>query len=494
MRIAFALISQESNTFNPAPTSIDRFDVYGRYFGEQVLDNAGGSPPVQGFIDGIAASGAEVEIVPVMKATALSGGPLDADTLATFTRDLVDGIEQAGHLDGIGLLLHGACVALNDDDVEGHLLEAVRRRVGNDLPIAVGLDHHANITTRIITHASAVIGHRTQPHDTYDTGRLTAGMIVRLISEDLTPTMTWRKLRLLSHQEQYLTAHEPMKIWFDRARQLENRDGVLTVSTFPMQPWLDVDEGGWSVLAVTDGDPALADSIVEELADLAWSLREEFQVTTSVSPVAAVARAAEVVADGGFVVVSDTGDSVRGGAGGDSNVLLEQLVKAGAPSALLTIVDPAAVEVARQAGVGSEVTVSVGGAVTGWFEPIEITGRVVAYEPDPVIYPDDGFALGEVRVGPTVVFEVGNVTLLLTDRQGIAGNHPMQYTHFGLDPADFGAVVLKTASNFQHFRHLTTEVVRADTPGPSQSDLHSLPWTNVPRPIYPLDDIADWRG
>ncbi|MEX0831862.1 MAG: M81 family metallopeptidase [Nitriliruptoraceae bacterium] len=494
MRIGFALVSQESNSFNPVLTSMDHFDVYGRYFGADVLAHADHARPVQGFIDGIGATGIDVEIVPIMKTTALSGGPLAAEVLESFTRDLSDGLAAAGELDGVGLLLHGACVAEDDDDVEGHLLEAVRSRIGDRLPIVVGLDHHANVTTRMMTHASAVIGHRTQPHDTYDTGRLTADLIVRVVADGLNPTVAWRKLRLLSHQEQFLTAVEPMKIWFDLAREMEQRPGVLSVSTFPMQPWLDVAEGGWSAVVVTDGNEPLARALADELAELAWSLREEFQVTSSVSPAAAVARAAEVVADGGFVVISDTGDSVRGGAGGDSNVVLSELLNAGAPSTLLTIVDEPAVDAARAAGIGSEITVKVGGQVTGWFEPIDVTGIVRAFEPDPVIYPDDGFALGEVKAGPTVVMDAGNVTLLLTTRQGIAGNHPMQYTHFGIDPGDYGAVVLKTASNFQHFRHMTTEVVRADTPGPSQSHLQSLPWTRIPRPIYPLDEIADWRG
>jgi len=54
-------------------------------------------------------------------------------------------------------------------------------------------------------------------------------------------------------------------------------------------------------------------------------------------------------------------------------------------------------------------------------------------------------------------------------------------------------VVVKTASNFQWFSHLTTEVVRVDTVGPTQSDIVGLPWERVPRPIYPLDDVDAWR-
>jgi microcystin degradation protein MlrC len=34
----------------------------------------------------------------------------------------------------------------------------------------LGLDHHANITRRMVAHCDAIVGHRTQPHDPFDTG------------------------------------------------------------------------------------------------------------------------------------------------------------------------------------------------------------------------------------------------------------------------------------------------------------------------------------
>lgn len=487
MRIAFALMSQESNSFNPVMTPLERFDVYGRYLGADVLEHAAQSLPVQGFVDGIAGTGVDVEIVPIMKATALAGGPLTADALATFTRDLVDGLATAGPLDGIGLLLHGACVAENDDDVEGHLLEAVRRRMGDEPPIVVGLDHHANITTRMITHASAIIGHRTQPHDTYDTGRLTAELIVRVVADGLRPTMAWRKLRLLSHQEQYLTAQAPMKTWFDRARDHEqDASPVVSVSPFPMQPWLDVDEGGWSVVVVTDGAATLgqAEAVADELADLAWSMRADFQVISAVPASEAVAHAANAE---GFVVISDTGDSAFGGAGADSTVLLQALLDHGAPRALVPIVHP---PIAAQVGsltVGQTVRLEVGGAVTGWWDPIVVEGVVVGLGAPHVRIPGSGFD-SPMQMGPSVALEVGNVTLVVSTLPGVTGNHPDHYANLGVDVAAHRAAVLKTASNFQFYADFDPEVIRADTPGPTQSRITDLEWTRVPRPIYPLDE------
>jgi microcystin degradation protein MlrC len=61
-----------------------------------------------------------------------------------------------------------------------------------------------------------------------------------------------------------------MKIWFDLAREMETRPGVISVSTYPMQPWLDVEEGGWASIVYTDNDPELADELAKELTRKVW--------------------------------------------------------------------------------------------------------------------------------------------------------------------------------------------------------------------------------
>jgi microcystin degradation protein MlrC len=92
------------------------------------------------------------------------------------------------------------------------------------------------------------------------------------------------------------------------------------------------------------------------------------------------------------------------------------------------------------------------------------------------------------------VFEVGPVTLLLSELRGLAGNVPDVYRAFGVEPRQYKMAVLKTASNFQYFAPITSRLIRVDTAGPGQSDIATLPWKRVPRPIYPLEDIASWRG
>ena len=357
------------------------------------------------------------------------------------------------------------------------------------MPIVVGLDHHANITGRMVDLATAIVGHRTQPHDPYDTGRLSGELLLRVAAGEVRPVMAWRNSRLLSHQEQYLTAHGPMKVWFDRARELESTGDVLSASTFPMQPWLDLAEGGWSTVVVTDGDAEHAERRAGELADLAWSMREEFQVTSSVPPVEAVAVAASTEGRRSSATPVTPSSVVPAAT---ARCCSRSCCGRGRPRRSCPMVDPPAARRLAAAGVGATVELEVGSTVTGWFARVPVAATVRAVD-ELVLRPGGGYQDNEVDMGTTVLVDVGNVTMVVSERPGVAGNHPSLYRHFAVDPAGYGAVVLKTASNFQWFAELTTEVIRVDTVGPTQSDIRSLPWQRVPRPMYPLDHVEDWR-
>src|SRR4029453_6698355 len=161
-------------------------------------------------------------------------------------------------------------------------------------------------------------------------------------------------------QDQFLTSQGPMKEWFDLAREMERRPGGIDVSPYPMQPWLGGAEGGWAVVVHTDDNPELAESLAAESARKAWSLREAFWVSGRVAPAEAVRQA--VAAASGLVILSDTGDSVYGGAPGDSTCILRELLAQQVPHiALVPMVDSQAVERARSAGIGALLTLDLGG-------------------------------------------------------------------------------------------------------------------------------------
>lgn len=492
MRLALIHIVQETNDFNPVPTTLADFEAFGLYEGAEIARQFGEIGQIGGHYAAVADSGLSVETIPIIRAWSVAGGRITRAAFDFFQDKIRAGLAAVGPIDGLVLQLHGAAAAEGIDDVEGEQAELCRSILGPDVPILLGLDHHANITRKIMANCTAIVGHRTQPHDVFDTGKIGTALLLRILVEKRRPVMAWRKIPLLSHQEQFLTSKGPMKRWFDRARELEADERVLQASNYPMQPWLDVAEGGWSTIIVTDGDQVLAETLADELADLAWSMRDDFQVREAVSVDEAVRKAD--AAERGMVVLSDTGDTVFGGSAGDSNLILESILRLGIGSrALIPLISPQAVATLVAAGEGARVTLPLGGdAAPAFFTPLEVTGTVrrIGGGPVPLIYNHQN----EVDMGQVVVFDVGPVTLLISELRGVAGNVPGVYEAYGVNLADYKMAVLKTASNFQYFAPISSQVIRADTRGPGQSDVFTLPWARIPRPVYPLETISDWRA
>ena len=101
------------------------------------------------------------------------------------------------------------------------------------------------------------------------------------------------------------------------------------------------------------------------------------------------------------------------------------------------------------------------------------------------------FALDTLRLSG-LWFDTRNI-YFKRGRYGI--NHPALYSHLGVDVDQARAVVVKTASNFQHFAPWRRELIRVDSPGMTQSDLAAFEWRHAPRPLYPLDaELADWQA
>ena len=53
-------------------------------------------------------------------------------------------------------------------------------------------------------------------------------------------------------------------------------------------------------------------------------------------------------------------------------------------------------------------------------------------------------------------------------------------------------MVVKSSQHFRAgFDPIAAETIYCDTPGTLNSDIASMPFTRVPRPIWPIDDIPE---
>ena len=488
--IAIGEIIQETDSFNPALTTLADFQRNRLLEGQDILSRLDGAWVVDGILEGLEANKGTASPNLVISACAGAGGRISDDVLMYFRSRLLEGFRGSGAADTLFIALHGAMSSQSVDDTEGYLLQGIREEVGPHPFIALVLDHHANVTREMMTAANLVIGYETQPHDLPATGRKAAQTLLRISAEGIHPATAWRKIPMIAPQDRFLTTCPgPMQKWFDLARHWEQDPRVVAVSLFPMQPWLDVEQGGWSVVVHTTGHQALAEELADELVDRVWGLREEFWVSERVPPSEAVQ-----ITDAdtpGLTVISDTGDAVMGGAPGDSTVLLKEMIEQEIQSTIfLPLVDTDGVNEAHRAGVGAHLTMTVGAGISRTFySPLEITGVVKALSSG---FDAETFR-GRYKLGRTALIEIGGVKLVLTEAPSRVMIDPAMYTHVGLRMEDANAVVLKTGSNFQAFAPWRKRLVRADTPGVTQSRLQDFPWQKLPRPIFPLDGISDWR-
>ncbi len=156
------------------------------------------------------------------------------------------------------------------------------------------------------------------------------------------------------------------------------------------------------------------------------------------------------------------------------------------------MIDRTAAALLVEAGAGATITVSLGGRSTPLFAPLPVTGVVRAVGDGVVDAPIS--RRGASTWAAALAFDVGRVTVLVTEHAGAGGIRPGRVSAGQHRPGDHQMVVMKTASNFPVHGAAQLGVIRVATPGPTQSDLTALPWQRAPRPIFPLDEPATWRG
>ena len=492
MRIAIGGISHETNTFSTLKTDLSLFERRGVHGGEALIPAfAGTRTIVGGFLDGARSEG--FEAVPTMLAEAAPSGTVTAPAFDRLTTLLVDGLREAGPLDGVLLELHGAMVAENARDGDAEILRRVREVVGS-IPIVGVLDLHANISDGMVALADALVGYDTYPHvDMYERGLEAAALITRIVRGGLRTARALRKPPLMPPLPKQCTTYDtPMRALIELAHLREREPGMISVTVAAGFPYADVPEAGLAVLAIADGDQARADAVADEIASLAWERRHEFLMQCT--PVDEALQIAKAAPDDGMgpVVLADTADNPGAGAPCDGTILLRGLLEHGVQNAALgALWDPEAVQICRVAGVGATVELQLGGKTDDLHgAPLTVSGRVR-------LLSDGRFKnLGpmntgaETRMGPTAVLAIDGIDVIVTSNRVQALDAGM-FLSQGINPTRKRVLVLKSSVHYRGaFEPLAARVVEVDTPGLSNADLSRYRYQHVRRPIFPLDPDA----
>ncbi len=505
LRIAICRINHEANSFATTEVNLPDFEKAGGIrMGEEVLSAKGRTNEIPGFLNVIGGAAQNIEVVPLLDTSSLAGGNLAAEAVHYFEETLRRKLREAGELDGICFALHGANTSAQISDVDGYLLEVVRQEKGEAVPVAVALDCHAVITQKMVDLASVICGYHTTPHiDIVQTGERTAHILLRMLAGEINPVMSWESIPMIVTPPDDGMNSGPLKEVFDHAARFREIDGVVDCSLFPSNPWLDIPEQGWTVLAVTNDDKQLGDRLVQEIANHIWELRSSFLPEPMLPPAEAVRAAAS--APGHPIIVTDLADNTGAGAPGDTTTLLRALLdQKDTIDGLIPfhLPDAEAVEAIMPTDVGTTVTLAVGGKRdTRFGQPVSVTGEVLCVT-DGALEDTGGFGgVPTVDAGKMVCLGIDNVRLVLTERI-VFCPEPSLFRKVGIEPLKAKIVGLKKelafAAHFLGFKptddRVTNTVFKADCPGASCYDLRRFEYTRVPRPLYPLDPDMQWQA
>jgi len=488
---------QEVSTFNPARSHYEDFVIHRG--DELIAHHRTMRNEVGGALSVFDQHREEVELAPVISARAItSGGTLAASDWARLRDDILNALRATlATIDtsdratlSAYFALHGAMASEDEDDPEGCLLEQARAILGPHALIVASFDLHGILTDRILHHADAICCFHTYPHvDFFETGQRAARLLLRIL-RGAKPVTAKVFIPALVRGDELITATGAIRYAVDAARALE-AGGVLSAGLFWGNPFTDVPALATYSFVVTDDDPALAEREALRIAELFWREHKKMRVPlTSLDEAVRIAH--EQLPHGGTTILVDAADATSSGASGDSNAILRRLIETNYTGrALIPIVDPMAAQTAFRAGVGSMVTVRVGGTLDpGRFTPIEVVGRVRMLS--------DGSFRSESfdemwHAGPTAVLLVGDITLIVTSRAVSLYDRSLFYAH-GQEPRRFDLVVVKSPHCQPHmFKDWAARYVDVDAPGSASANLRSLGHTRCPRPIWPLDEEVTWE-
>lgn len=487
MRVAIGGYLVAANSFATQSMGLDKFQR-AMLSGDAVMRLARGQSALGAFAE--SARQQNWDVVPLNFVFPGLAGKITDDAHEWTKAELLKSIRAAGKLDGLFIQLHGTAASASLEDCEGDLLAALRNTLGARTLIIGSLDGHANVTPKMVDHATMLIGVKTNPHyDFVDTGRLAARVMAGMFDASLKPVSAWAQPAMApALQKLFIAPGWPMEEIIRRARNLQARDPrILDLSPLCGFFVSDRRETGISIVATTVNEPALAREAAEELKELAWDRRRAF-LTDMVSVEDGVREA--IATDENPVVLGDLADSGGAGTPGDGTAILAELLKQNARGAVIgNIADPEAVQQAVSAGVGKTVNLTVGGKVDKFHgAPVEISGRVRTIH-DGVFSASTAFNAGTVHRGPTVVVDCGGVEVILTSRPVLVfeANH---FRSLGIEPLERKILVCK--AEMQHragFAGLARTFIDLDAPGLATQDLTRLPFRHIRRPVFPLDDI-----
>ncbi|MFN4098441.1 MAG: M81 family metallopeptidase [Pararhodobacter sp.] len=475
MKTFIACLATETNSFSPLPTGIAAFEEGHIHHG-----TATQGPRV--YWTGALhlwrerADARGWPVVESLAAFAQPGGLTVRKVYEDFRDEIIADLQAAMPVDVILLQLHGAMIADGYPDCEGDLIAACRD-VAPDAKIGALLDPHCHLTEAMLTQADALICFKEYPHiDVLERGEELFTLIAGAAEGTINPVMRDHDTRIIMAMP---TPEGPMRAFVDAMTAREAEPGVLSLSLAHGFPWGDHERTGARALAITDGDPALAERMAQEIAQKLWDEKEAiFQQVLTID--AALDRAAGH--NSGPIVLADMSDNAGGGAPSDSTFLLRAMLDRGLTSVASGIYwDPVVVRLCAEVGEGATLAVRLGGKsgpMSG--DPLDLVVRIRRVATGLT----QRFGTLPAALGMMVWLSIDSGTGDPSDDIDLVVNdartqtfHPEAFTQLGIDLSKKRHVCVKSSNHYRAgFAPIASTIIPIATPGAITPDFTAIPY------------------
>jgi microcystin degradation protein MlrC len=506
-RVLFAGLFHETHTFLPGQTVLADCDVL---VADELLAEEGDISPLGGALETARRLGWEV--IPALDVRAMPGPVMSDDVVDLWWNGVKAAIEGASEdseegssgLDSVYLILHGAMVSESYTDVEGEVLSRIRALVGLDMPIVGTTDLHANFTPLMAQNSNVLITYHENPHTDGRARAIDAAEILdRLMRSSEKAVTIFHQTPIVWPPTGTATAAKPMLELERMARDIEATDEqILAVNIHAGYSFADIPETGVSFSANTVGAPEKAEAALKRLAEVAWQRREQGNVVDA--PFAEIWPRLQEALNGpgtGPIVIAEPSENIGGGSPGDGTGLLRELLAHNIAPSAVVLADPKAVNQLYKLGDGEKTVMKLGGAFAlPGAGPIELEVELLSTSDGKFDLEDDHSHLGSmygkhIDMGPCATVrhtlpDGGHIFILLTSLK-MPPFDLGQLRSQGIVPEEMAVIGAKAAvAHRQAFIHIARAHFSVSTPGVCSSDLKTLPYKKIRRPIFPLEELA----
>ena len=495
MKILIGSLHHETNSFSPEIISFENW-IQEAYREGPVIKELYYQKPhaIGGMLQALEDSGVACDLVYGMDMTryGASGGVADPKILDVFIQKMISYVRENSPVDGILLSLHGAMQTTGCDDPEGAIIKALREAAGDKALIAASTDLHAYISDTMIQNADIITGYHTYPHvDQYDTGYRAAELMMQKY-KGRRLYMVKARVPMIVPASVYSTNAGPFASLQEYAKVFADNGTICDYTIYQMQPWLDVEVGGSSVVVIGE-NPEKCEEVCVDLAERLLGMRHDLKPDQkSIDEVIDIALENTT---GQPVIIVDCADSPNAGASGDSMEVAERILARNLeiPTATL-LIDRPAVAKAFEVGVGEKAVFKLGSTIDPTLTAIEAEGMVRSLHTGEFRCEGPAYRGMVQQLGRTAVIRFGMMDVLVTENIVCPGD-PQIYRAFGIEPTLYSLVNVKACTSFRMaYTKFTSHIYETDTQGSAAVNLKRLDFKRLPKEeFWPWNQLEDYR-